>query len=285
MTEYLPFGVRHALREADPEGSSELRRRLIPLLDGSSAVKGDWVDTDELALAGLATYRTLVLRRSPLQSRPPSPYRLVSSGRYYDVWQRPEPGVAIAEHIPLGGPFGPTSAAPCARLRDLAAAGEGTVAFSERPATVAVPGADLTVPGSWRRGPGSTFTPTGDGSASATVELPHAGSWQVWLGGSIRGRMELLIDGAEVGSVRHRLNNFGLFAELGTAELDGGAHTLELAYTGASVAHPGSGGTPEPLGPLIMVRSEAADAPLGTIDQADAAALCGRELDWVERLP
>ena len=35
MTEYSPYGVRHFLREADPEGISELRRRTIPLADGS----------------------------------------------------------------------------------------------------------------------------------------------------------------------------------------------------------------------------------------------------------
>ncbi|MFA9401148.1 MAG: hypothetical protein ACERKT_08585, partial [Acidobacteriota bacterium] len=78
MTEYQPYGVRHFLRRADAEGASELRRRAIPRRDGSEAEKGAWTDTDGLALApdreGLLTYPVLVLRRSPLQSRPPSPY-------------------------------------------------------------------------------------------------------------------------------------------------------------------------------------------------------------------
>ena len=39
--------------------------------------------------AALLIYRTLVLRRSPAQSRPPSPYRLIWRGDYYEVWQRP----------------------------------------------------------------------------------------------------------------------------------------------------------------------------------------------------
>ena len=31
MTEYQPYGVRHFLRDADPEAASELRRRQVPL--------------------------------------------------------------------------------------------------------------------------------------------------------------------------------------------------------------------------------------------------------------
>ena len=89
MTEYEPYGVRHFLRDAAPEGVSELRRREIPLRDGTLAPKGDSVDTNEIRLDALLTYRTLVLRRSPLASRLPASYRLVSRGRYYDVWQRP----------------------------------------------------------------------------------------------------------------------------------------------------------------------------------------------------
>ena len=34
MTEYQPYGVRHFLRRLDPEGASELRYRLVPLIDG-----------------------------------------------------------------------------------------------------------------------------------------------------------------------------------------------------------------------------------------------------------
>ena len=47
-------------------------------------------DTDELSPGGLFVFRTLVLRRSPVRSRPPAPYRLAWRGKYYEVWQRPE---------------------------------------------------------------------------------------------------------------------------------------------------------------------------------------------------
>ncbi len=285
MTEYLPHGARHALREADAEGISELRRHVIPLNNGATVPKGEWSDTDPISMDALFTYRTLVLRRSPLQSRPPSPYELVYSGDYYDVWQRPESGYPMPQHTPLGGGLDPTSPAPCDQMRALASGGGvGTVAFSERPATVPVPAENLTLPESWTRGTGGTFVPDGDGTASAPVSIPEAGRWRVWIGGSIRGRLVLRIDGVEVGSARHLLNNSGLFTDLGEAGLDAGEHSLELAYSGADL-HPGSGGTPGPLGPIILSRDEAATAPVARIALSDAAELCGRNLDWYEVLP
>ena len=103
MTEYNPYGARHFLRELDAEGASELRVRPVYLRDGSMAEKGEAVDTDEVAWDSLLEYRTLVLRRSPVLSRPPSPYRLVWTGESYEVWQRPEaPAGFPPEHLPLG---------------------------------------------------------------------------------------------------------------------------------------------------------------------------------------
>jgi hypothetical protein len=88
MTEYQPYGVRHFLRRLDPEGSSELRRRPVPLKDGSALPKGHFADLASFRPADLLVYRTLVLRRSPVGSRPPAAYRLVWDGRFYEVWQR-----------------------------------------------------------------------------------------------------------------------------------------------------------------------------------------------------
>ena len=88
MTEYQPYGVRHFLRRLDAEGTSELRRRPIPLRDGSLLEKGGYADLAAFQPAAIQVYRTLVLRRSPLASRPPADYRLVWRGHFYDVWQR-----------------------------------------------------------------------------------------------------------------------------------------------------------------------------------------------------
>src|SRR5204863_5001074 len=89
MTDYQAYGARHFLRRADPEGASELRRRFDYLTNGKFLEKGQSADIDRFRLAGVLAYRTLVLRRGPAASRPPSVYAPVSSGRYYEVWQRP----------------------------------------------------------------------------------------------------------------------------------------------------------------------------------------------------
>lgn len=87
MTEYQPYGVRHFLRRLDAEGTSELRRRDIPLRNGTLLTKGGYADLAAFRPSAIDVYRTLVLRRSPFATRPPARYRLVWSGRFYDVWQ------------------------------------------------------------------------------------------------------------------------------------------------------------------------------------------------------
>ncbi len=88
MTEYQPYGVRHFLRHLDAEGASELRRRPVPLRDGRVLGKGEVADIAAFAPEAVLVYRTLVLLRSAGGSSPPAEYRLVWSGRFYDVWQR-----------------------------------------------------------------------------------------------------------------------------------------------------------------------------------------------------
>ena len=178
MTEYNPYGVRHFLRDAAPEGVSELRRREIPRLDGDPVPKGQWADTDELSLADLLVYRTLVLRRSPAHSRPPSAYRLAWSGDYYEVWQR-EPGVAAdePERLGLGSALDPTGVPRCGQVRELAAGGRTLIAAA-RAGPLVLSLADSGYPEAWERAgsPGSPV-PTGPGSLTVEADVPREGSY------------------------------------------------------------------------------------------------------------
>jgi hypothetical protein len=90
MTEYQPYGVRHFLRGLDAEGASELRRSLIPLRNGSTVPKGGYADLAAFRPDAVLAYRTLVLRRTPVGTPPPTLYRLVWQRRFYEVWQRPD---------------------------------------------------------------------------------------------------------------------------------------------------------------------------------------------------
>ncbi len=72
MTEYEPYGARHFLRRLDAEGASELRRHFVFLRSGQPLASEAYTDIDRIRLSDLLLYRTLVLRRSPVESRPPS---------------------------------------------------------------------------------------------------------------------------------------------------------------------------------------------------------------------
>lgn len=280
MTEYQPYGVRHFLRRAEPEGVSELRRRTIPLRSGELVAKGFATDTDALDPAALSAYRTLVLRRSPVQSRPPSAYELAWAGDAYEVWQRPAGETQPARRVALGGPRLPASTPDCAALAALAR--EGDLVAARAGERVVVPLSNARYPATWASA-GSRDQPRPDGAGSilAEVQVERGGEYEIWFGGSLRPAAEALVDGDPVGQVRHRLNNLGQYLSFGSAELGPGTHAIELRIGGADL-HPGSGGVASAVGPLILSRGEAAETELLEVPAARYASLCGRKWDWIE---
>ncbi len=286
MTEYQPYGVRHFLREADAEGASELRARQVPLVEGGELEKGEWGDTDRISLPALETYRTLVLRRSPAQSRPPSSYFLVRRGDYYDVWQRPPSGSpTIAEHLPLGDFEDPAAVPSCAEVRSLArvAGPAGTLTAVRRRPNVVASLAEPSHPPSWvATETGSPeLLPGGAGTARLRLRVPRRGRYGVYVQGSARNRLTVAIDGAEVGSVSEQLNESQQFLFFGDVALGPGTHVVTLELAGQDLG-PGSGGPPEPIGPLVL-RPEGAEAVL-KLPASRAAELCAQRLDWVEAI-
>ncbi len=275
MTEYEPYGVRHFLRRLDAEGTSELRRRPILLRDGRVAAKGQYVDVDRVQLSALLVYRTLVLRRSPTESRPPAPYRLAWAGRWYEVWQR-RPGAGVLAHLPLGGQLEPGAVTPCRGVVRLARLGRAEAA--SRPTNLIWPLDSATQPATWLPSGGAVI-PSGSGTAALTIRLPRAGPYRLWVGGSVRGTLTAGIDGAKLGRVSTQLQNAGQWLDVGSAALAAGPHRITLTLA-LPALRPGTGGGGFPLGPLLLQPES------GTRLEAppNAAALCGRTLDWVEAL-
>jgi hypothetical protein len=274
MTEYQPYGARHFLRRLDPEAASELRARQVALRNGRLLDKGEYANLDEFADDAVGVYRTLVLRRSPLESRPPSDYVLRWEGRWYEVWQHSEPQrTTIREHLPLGGEDGPGSIPECrevVRLASVAGPGGRLAAAVRTPVVVA------GLPGGSR--------PSGGGTTTMSVSVPRAGSYEIWLGGSFRDRIDLHVDGRQVGSRRNRLDHDGQYTSFGVTALTPGTHTVSLRYSGPDL-HPGSGGVQFPIGPLVLSTATAADVPVTVVPAARARELCGKRLDWIEALP
>jgi hypothetical protein len=286
MTEYEPYGARHFLRKLDAEGASELRWRLVPLLNGQPLQKLGFADIDRFSLDGVLVYRTLVLRRSPAGSRPPSVYRLVSRGRYYDVWQRPEHAPQIAAHLPLGDDLQPASEPSCSTITQFArvAPTNGRLAAIARPKTTVVEFGQTALPPGWGPVPNArgVIYPTRPGSIESSLSIPKAGRYGVWLGGAFRGRVELSIDGRVTRVARHELSHAGPWVPMGHVSLGPGLHRTVLRYDQGNL-HPGSGGPPFPLGPFALAR-ETIDDQITYVPANQARRLCGKRLDWVEAL-
>jgi hypothetical protein len=285
MTDYEPYGVRHLLRNADPEGASELRRRQIPLQNGRLLDKGESADIDEFETSAVLVYRTLVLRRSPVGSRPPEPYHLVSSGHWYDVWQRDaEPSPHVITHETLGDDVNSGAVPACADVLSLAhqaGAGGRLAAVQSSPADL-ITIRSMRYPSSWTaptRGVNYVL-PNSSGTATTVTTLFTDGRYGVWIGGSFRGRVEIDVDGVSAGSTRNQLSHGGSYAELGSLALRPGRHTVTLRYS-RGFFHPGNAGDVFPLGPIVLSR-ETADRPVFYVQPSQARSLCGQRLDWIE---
>jgi len=286
-TDYDPYGARHFLRKLDAEGASELRVRPVSLRAGGTPAPGSSVDLDEINLPDVLVYRTLVIRRAPSTSRPPSVYEPAAAGRYYQVWQRPLSGSpVILEHLPLGDRFHAAAVPRCADVLRLArlAGTNGRLATVFRPANVAIDlnGSAPGAAGSFGETAGLEY-PTGAEMFPIALRVPVTGVYHIGVDGSFLSRLELFVGTRRVGDARHELNWPSEYEPLATLRLSKGENRLTLRYDGPDL-HPGSSGAGAfGLGPLVVGRAEP-DLPVTYVKPSRARTLCGKSLDWVEAL-
>jgi hypothetical protein len=289
LTEYQPYGVRHFLREAAPESPAELRMREDPLISDELLEKGESADLDQIQLQAVLVYRTIVLQRSPVASRPPLPYRLTFANRFWEVWQRPATLTRpVLWHLPLGDATHPGAAPGCATVERLARR-PGVALLVAAPVVnpQVVTLAASSHPPAWTSG--AQLAPSGRGTARLTVQVASAGRYSVWLGGSTRGPLTIQIDGRRVGEALQEIQESGQYIPFGEIALAAGWHTVALRY-GGGAWRPGTGGPPEAIGPLVLRREAGPqgealgrESPIA-LPPRSAHALCRRTLDWVEGL-
>lgn len=298
IVDYSPYGARVLLAPLDAQGAGELRRDVIPLLDGQGLGKAAYADIDDFQTAGLSPFNSLVLRRSVVGSRPPSDFRLVRDGTDYQVWQR-DPGLPQpARRLPLGSHDDPAEIVECSEVRALgraaAAMGPGTVLIAaQRGEMMSVDLAGGDLPDGWLSAgaPGSVL-PQAPGTARYRLQVTEDGVYPMMLRGGFRGQVVVRIDGEEVFRDRHRLVWAGNGVMGPEIELAAGEHTVELEYSEPWWA-PGVGKQDGPDGgePLAWTMGPLAFGP--TADQTrllrvapdETGSLCGRQLDWVEAVP
>lgn len=312
INEYQIYADRHFLRAGAPVEPAEYRNVLLPTTTGAWLTKSAFADIDSFPLSTLAPYRSLVIRRSPVESRPPSIYRLVWQGRFYQLWQQPsQPTHRVIEHVALGDTqldycgaaeagrpteplcaIKPAAVAPCPEvlsLARLASQDGGELLAYERVNPIVLRGTQTVRPASWYEdydsgGPEDALTATTPGTAVAHVTLRHAARrYQLWLGGSFARGFVVRIDGHLVGSISDELNNLGDYNQVGgPLVLAPGTHTITVTYPKANLA-PGDADSEQ-----YTALSEIALAPLSPspkqvqVPPAKAGELCHRTLDWIE---
>ncbi len=284
MTEYSVYGTRHFLRAGDPEDPQDVRSRLDPLGNGQVVPRPDYADLDEFQLAYVLQYPTIVLQRSPVNTRPPEPYQLVLRNRYWEVWQRP-PAVTppIVSYLPvgdLGSGLTPGAVPSCRNVHALARAA-GVSQLVAAPATnpIAVNAATGAHPSGWTLG--THLSMHGSGSARIPVNVPTAGRYSVWLQGSVQVPTSISVDGRLVGTASDENEQLGQFVSFGDVTLAAGMHVVLVRHS-PSVLAPGSG-VSDIVGPLVLAPVAPAPA-LVTVPASAAGTLCGRTLSWIEAL-
>jgi len=246
---------------------------------------GDPVRLDRVSPAALVHYPLIVTRRDPAASRPPSAYRLVWQGSYYQVWsRRPGSSPALA-HLALSG----DPSAQCSQIARLAhapgARGVQLIA-APSPQLVGISLARAAHPAGWgheRNG----LVMGRPGQLSAAFEVPFSGQWELWVQGQIMPTVELSLDGRALASIGGQLSGNSLVPDTAPpvpVRLAAGRHRLTLTRGGSTLA-PGDGGAAV-LDALFLTPADA-----GAQDTLHVAAdtrwrtLCGRRYEWIELLP
>lgn len=300
------YGTRHFLRAGDPTSPTEFRTVPLALRGGQHLGEPAYADLDAFPVATLLYYRTIVTRRSPTQSRPPSIYRLVWQGHWYQVWQRvADPSEAPVLHVPGGDsnvlPYCgtadkgvrprcsivPEAIPPCPVVKQIGLAAARVhgkiVAFERRPAAVARASNAARIPPGWTVNTRSGgVTPIGPGTIDVSLRVGAAGRYELWLGGTFARGFGVAVDGRPMGAVSGQRLNYGTFTYAGAVRLAAGEHVVALRHLGGGLG-PDRG--PQRDTSVFAVALEPLDGPrpqLLDVPPSAAETLCGRQLDWIE---
>ena len=305
VNEYEVYADRHFLREGAPVEPAEYRPVALALRSGVALTKSAWADIDSFGLSTIEPYRSIVTARSPAESRPPSIYRLIWQGSYYQLWQRPaHPTTSILEHIPLGEsnalPYcgaaeggasepecsvDPVAIPSCALVRGLgrrALAEHARLLAYQRAAPIVARGDETLWPGAWVHNlQAHTLTPKTPGDAVTHIALAVSQRYELWLGGSFARGFEVSVDGRRVGTVSDELSAFGGYVHVADLPLQAGVHTFTLTYPHAGLA-PGSANNEFTSLSAIALQPQSPPSEAIEVAPRQAARLCGRSLDWIE---
>jgi hypothetical protein len=274
----------YELRRLQVDGPGNARQGAAQRLRGGATPQyGHSYDLDALPLGTVERYRTIVVRRSPLRSRPPSNFHEVHAGRFYDVWQRAGAAPRPLAHLPLGSRGMPASAPRCgdvARLAATATRGRGRLLAAPAPATVARPAVTM------RHSPGfpkvttlHALALTTPGSLWGTLSVRKAGPYRLWLIAQVGRALKATVDGRGAGEVSQQTGGDGNAIAFGIVRLSAGRHQVRFVRGGGSLK-PGDA-APSTIS-TVALRAVAPAPTLVTVAPRSYRSLCRRRLDWIE---
>jgi hypothetical protein len=270
----------YALRDMTPDGPGFAfkNERLLVLHDGSFPALGYSYDLDRLPPRVVSEYPMIVMRRTPEQSLPPSGYRRVYAGRWYDVWRRQSNAPRVLEHFAAFNTLSAGGFVPCPEVKRLARiaarrGGELRAPLRQIEAIVDPASAKHTFP------PAAEGVPlSGQGSLRGTFDVARDSRYRVWLKGDLTRTVHISIDGKPVGSVSHQSGSIGSYSAPLTTRLARGRHTFVLKRGGGGLGPADNGASR--LFAVVFDRPPRVD-PL-TVRPERYHSLCGRQVDWVE---
>jgi hypothetical protein len=246
-------------------------------------------DLDEFPLSFVEGFRTIVMRRNPLASRPPSNYRRVYVSSYYEVWQRDQPRSTVLAHVHFAEK--PADRQPKACAEASAAARKGgpgaQLAYTLVPSGyVQVDGSNMTV-SRYFVANGGTITANGPGHAEREQPIPATGSYQFFISGSFGRPVDVYVDGRHVGTAAYQVSYPSQWVLIAKQRLTRGVHRIELRRGGVSL-HAGNGngldGLNRTIGPLVIIPSRSATPAIHHAPLDALARLCrsAQRLRWLE---
>jgi len=275
--------AKHFLRDGAPEVPADAwRSQDTRLRHGAVPVFGYSNDIDEFRFADISRYRSLVLRRGPEQSRPPSTFRRVWQGEHYEVWRRVRTDVVA--HLSVGRRNAADGIPSCEDVRALAHRGR-TLRYVPRPRTVRVsPTRDAAARGVFLPDPADPDVLRTIGPMIVEGRMPELPErpYEMWLEGSFGRAVKVSVDGRETGRISYALNSTPADEPVGDVPSGASAGDRLIMTRACGSMRAGDAGTNRKLGPLSFVPRDALALPIRTLPAAEAADLCGRRVDWVE---
>jgi hypothetical protein len=306
INEYEVYADRHFLRDGAPVEPAEYRPVTLPLRNGSVLTKSAWASMNAFSLSTLMPYRSIVTRRVPTESRPPSIWHLAWQGRYYDLWQRPDPAPrTILEQIPYGesnehpycgaaenGETQPLCALQpgaypsCPQLgafaRKASSEHAHLVAYEHAPPTV-VHGDEVRWPASWLHEPeAKALVPLTPGTATGQIKVATSQHYELYLGGEFARGFQVSVDGRRVGTLKNELDGFNAYAPVASVYLTAGVHAFSYTYPHSGLAPGSAENTLTALSGVALEPLDYPQAQIVSVSPAQYSQLCGNYLDWVE---